>query len=104
MTIADVISWKYGAIADTVDGKITAWRHPSIPQPDEAQLAADTQEYIAYQAANLYKEKRRAEYPPIGDGLDAMVKAQNGDPKPLADYVAKCLAVKAKYPKPGANS
>jgi hypothetical protein len=39
----------------------------------------------------------RAEaYPPMADYLDAKVK---GDADQEADYLAKCLAVKAKYPK-----
>ena len=40
---------------------------------------------------------RKAEYPPIEDYLDAVVK---GDEQQKADYVAKCLAIKAKFPKP----
>jgi hypothetical protein len=43
-----------------------------------------------------YAEKRRAEYPPITDYLDAVVK---GDPAGIAAYIAACQAVKAKYPK-----
>lgn len=44
-----------------------------------------------------YADYRRAEYPPPADYLDAIVK---GDQAALDAYVAKCLAVKAKYPKP----
>ena len=43
-----------------------------------------------------YAEKRRSEYPPITDYLDAVVK---GDPAAMAAYIAACQAVKAKYPK-----
>jgi len=43
-----------------------------------------------------YADKRRAEYPPITDYLDAVVK---GDPAAMAAYIAACQAVKAKYPK-----
>jgi len=43
-----------------------------------------------------YAEKRRAEYPPITDYLDAVVK---GDQAGIAAYIAACQAVKAKYPK-----
>ena len=45
--------------------------------------------------ANLYVELREAEYPPIAEYLDAIVK---GDIEAKV-YKAKCLAVKAKYPK-----
>jgi hypothetical protein len=44
-----------------------------------------------------YKRKRAAEYPPVTDYLDALVK---GDQAQIDAYVAACLAVKAKYPKP----
>jgi hypothetical protein len=43
-----------------------------------------------------YADKRRAEYPPVTDYLDAVVK---GDQAAMAAYVAACQAVKAKYPK-----
>ena len=43
-----------------------------------------------------YAAKRRAEYPPITDYLDAVVK---GDQAAIAAYIAACQAVKAKYPK-----
>lgn len=42
-----------------------------------------------------YRELRAAAYPPVTDGLDAMVKGGQA----LEDYKAVCLAVKAKYPK-----
>ena len=46
--------------------------------------------------ALTYSEKRRAEYPPVTDYLDAVVK---GDQAGIAAYIAACQAVKAKYPK-----
>jgi hypothetical protein len=47
--------------------------------------------------ANFYTLKRSAEYPPITDYLDGVVK---GDQTQINKYIADCLAVKAKYPKP----
>jgi hypothetical protein len=44
-----------------------------------------------------YKLKRQSEYPPITDYLDGIVK---GDQAQIDEYIAKCQAVKAKYPKP----
>ena len=49
----------------------------------------------AYIDANAYKDKRVAEYPPIGDQLDALWKG--GDA--AAEMLAKVQAVKTKYPK-----
>ena len=43
-----------------------------------------------------YADKRRSEYPPVTDYLDAVVK---GDQAGIAAYIAACQAVKAKYPK-----
>lgn len=43
-----------------------------------------------------YAEKRAAEYPPISEFLDGMVK---GDQAQMDRYIAKCLEVKNKYPK-----
>jgi hypothetical protein len=53
----------------------------------QVQAAAD---------ALTYAQKRRAEYPPVNDYLDAVVK---GDQAAIAAYIAACQAVKAKYPK-----
>lgn len=44
-------------------------------------------------------EKRRAEYPALSDFADALYWREKGDPKPLAAYVARVDAVKAKFPK-----
>ena len=49
----------------------------------------------AYIDANAYKAKRVAEYPPIGDQLDALWKGGEA----AAEMLAKVQAVKAKYPK-----
>jgi hypothetical protein len=52
-------------------------------------------------------DNRRKEYPPISDYLDAKAKQSSTDPNIVsagntqeANYLAACLAVKAKYPKP----
>ena len=49
---------------------------------------------------NAYKSKRQAEYPPITDYLDGIVK---GDQAQIAKYIADCQAVKPKYPKGSQN-
>ena len=48
-------------------------------------------------AATPYTEKRQAEYPDFMDYLDGVVK---GDQSQINAYIAACLAIKAKYPKP----
>jgi hypothetical protein len=47
----------------------------------------------------VYQRQRAAEYPPIADYLDGVVK---NDQAQIDAYIAACQAVKAKYPKPGA--
>lgn len=44
-----------------------------------------------------YQQLRAAEYPPMVDYLDGIVK---GDANQVQAYIDACLAVKAKYPKP----
>lgn len=44
-----------------------------------------------------YVDKRAAEYPPMADYIDGVVK---GDQAQIDAYIAACRAVKAKYPKP----
>lgn len=60
----------------------------------------DDNEYVSNRVvkvkANLYKELRKAEYPPMEEYIDAVVK---GDVEAEKVYKAKCIAVKAKYPK-----
>ena len=47
-----------------------------------------------------YARKRAAEYPNMADWIDGLVK---GDQAQMDKYIADCLAVKAKYPKPEAK-
>lgn len=46
-----MLEWKYGSVADTAGNRIIHWRHPTIPQPDAAQIASDLVEYTAHLAA-----------------------------------------------------
>jgi hypothetical protein len=59
------------------------------------------EEAATIRAANApvltYAQKRAAEYPPMTDYLDGIAK---GDTSQVDAYVAACMAVKAKYPKP----
>lgn len=43
-----------------------------------------------------YAQKRAAEYPPVTDYLDGVVKSNQAQ---IDKYIADCQAVKAKYPK-----
>ena len=63
---------------------------------DETLVAAEAARLQAEYDANAYKAQRAAEYPPITDYLDGVVK---GDQAQIDAYIAACQAVKAKYPK-----
>lgn len=67
--------------------EIAAW------EAERAALAAERAE----QAKTEYQRQRAAEYPPMADYLDGIVK---GDQAQVQAYIDACLAVKAKYPKP----
>jgi hypothetical protein len=60
------------------------------------EVAYDKAAVQAYVDAHAYIAKRAAEYPPITDYIDGVVK---GDQEQIDKYIADCLAVKAKYPK-----
>lgn len=106
--LVNVLLWKYpGAKFIAENGVIVRWDSVDIDCPDEINIEADRQAYIAYQASILYQSKRKAEYPQMADYLDAKVKQGSADPTVQADgvaqektYIAACLAVKAKYQKP----
>jgi hypothetical protein len=63
---------------------------------DDNPVQYDKAAIQAYIDAHAYITKRAAEYPPMADYLDGVVK---GDQTQIDKYIADCLAVKAKYPK-----
>ncbi len=63
---------------------------------DGNEVAYDKAAVQAYVDAHAYIAKRAAEYPPITDYIDGVVK---GDQAQIDKYIADCLAVKDKYPK-----
>jgi hypothetical protein len=73
----------------TIVGDIAYDKDDNIVDYDLALVQADID-------ATAYIAKRAAEYPPITDYLDAVVK---GDTAQQQAYIDACLAVKAKYPK-----
>lgn len=62
---------------------------------NENIVAYDKNAVQAYVDAHAYIAKRQAEYPSIGDQLDALWKG--GDAQ--AEMLAKVLAVKQRHPK-----
>ena len=62
---------------------------------DEADAIRASIKQAAMNALN-YADKRAAEYPPMADYLDGIVKGNNTQ---VNSYISACLAIKAKYPK-----
>jgi len=72
-----------------VDGEVV--KSVRVEDPEKVQAL------LAEIAKTEYQQKRMLEYPPITDYIDGVVK---GDQAQIDAYIAACLAVKAKYPKP----
>ena len=66
---------------------------------DGNEVAYDKDAVQAYVDAHAYIAKRAAEYPAITDFADAYYWAQKGKSELMDAYVAKCDAIKLKYPK-----
>lgn len=79
------------------DYKTLEWNSAIPEKPSEQELRAEIARLQAAWDYDDYSRKRASAYPPVTDYLDAMVK---GDTTAAQQYVAACLAVKAKYPKP----
>jgi hypothetical protein len=77
-------------------GDVLEWLDTEQTQPTEAEITAEIARLQAAYDAKEYARNRVAEYPSIGDQLDALWKG--GDD--AAEMLAKVQAVKNKYPKP----
>ena len=64
---------------------------------EQAEHEAAHAATMAELAGTQYQRQRAAEYPPMVDYIDGIVK---GDQAQVQAYIDACLAVKAKYPKP----
>ena len=73
------------------------WMDTEQTQPTEAEITAEVARLQAEYERAEYQRERAAEYPPITDYLDGIVK---GDTEQVQTYIDACLAVKVKYPKP----
>jgi hypothetical protein len=74
-----------------------AWLDESQEQPNEQDLLNEASRLQEEYDALEYQRLRQPEYPPIEDYVDGIVK---GDQEQIDSYIAACLAVKEKYPKP----
>jgi len=77
-----------------VRGTVVEWIEEVIP-PTEAEIQAEITRLQAEYDAQAYARSRAAEYPAIGDQLDALFHAGVFP----AEMAAAIQAVKDKYPK-----
>lgn len=73
------------------------WMDEEQTQPTKKQVDAEVKRLQAEYDNAEYQRLRAAEYPSINDYIDGIVK---GDQDQVDAYIAACLAVKEKYPKP----
>ena len=83
----------------TIRGDVVQWINPSSAPVTEEQIAAEQVRLQTEYDANEYQRKRVREYPPLSELADALYHQQNGDETKMTAYLAKCEAVKQKYPK-----
>jgi hypothetical protein len=76
----------------TICGDVAYDKDNNVVEYNEATVQA-------YIDANAYISKRAPEYPPLADLADALYHQSKGDETKLTAYLAKCEAVKQKYPK-----
>ena len=78
------------------ENSTVVWNDASQTPLTEAEVLAEVARLEAEWNATEYQRLRAAEYPPITDYIDGVVK---GDSAQVQAYIDECLAVKAKYPK-----
>jgi len=87
-TIVNEVEYTFNCVVvnDTEEdlNELVEWNIKQLTNPDEPLELS-------------YIDKRKAEYPPIENYLDGVIK---GDQTQIDAYIAACQAVKAKYPKP----
>lgn len=94
LSLAPGASWSMNA--DDYDQIV--WNSTDISKPTREEVEAEMARLQAEYDAKEYQRQRAPEYPNIKDQLDAIWKG--GDA--YDEMLAKVMAVKDKYPKPGA--
>jgi tellurite resistance-related uncharacterized protein len=89
---------KHNAIFATYP-QVTVIRGDVAYDKDENIVVYNEATIQSYIDAHAYIAKRQPEYPPLADLADALYHQSKGDETKLTAYLAKCEAVKQKYPK-----
>jgi len=75
------------------------WLDTNQTKPTKKQVEDEVIRLKVEYQATEYQRQRAKEYPPLTDLADALYHQQNGDDTKMTAYLAKCEAVKQKYPK-----
>ena len=96
MNIADaLLSLRPGA-EWVVRGTEIEWLDSKQTQPTDAEIQAELARLQADHEAKQYQRNRAAEYPAIGDQLDALWKGGEA----AQAMLEQVMAVKSRHPKP----
>jgi len=87
-----------GAEWGTLGSEIN-WMDDTIDQPSEEDLASEIARIKQAEIDEEYKAKRKAEYPPISDFIDAYYWEKHGDSTLMDEYMSKVSSIKNKFPK-----
>ena len=96
ITISDALQSLKPKAQFAVRGDVIEWLDTEQTQPSQSEIDAEVIRLQADYDAKEYQRKRKAEYPPMADYLDGIVK---NDQTQIDKYIADCKAVKEKYPK-----
>ena len=101
MKISDALFSKYKGCEwsmNNEDYSTLEWNSKDTPKPTEEELLEECNRLQTEYEAKEYQRQRAPEYPDIREQLDAIWKG--GDA--YNEMLARVMAVKDKYPKPGA--
>jgi hypothetical protein len=85
----------FSVTGETYEGIV--WLDTETEMPTREEVEAEAAKIKEEKKRNQYQFQRFLEYPRVEEYLDAVVK---NDQEAIQAYIDKCLAVKAKYPKP----
>jgi hypothetical protein len=91
-----ILSLMPDADVTVIENESVVWNNEDQTPLTEQQISAEIARLQTQHDATEYQRQRAAEYPPLTDYLDGVVK---GDQAQIDAYIAACQAVKAKYPK-----
>jgi len=92
-TLAPGAEWVLNG--DDWDG--LTWLSDDVKKPTKKAVDAEIKRLKKEYDDTEYQRLRQPEYPPIEHYLDGVVK---GDQAQVDAYIAACLEVKSKFPKP----